>query len=392
MTTVQLAEVNRLIKEFITRTSTFGGVSNGTTLGRLYLERAKMTYDVADYAEAEAVLAVTLQAAPESTDTMMFLGYATNAMHRFSDAIALARDVLAREPDRLDAVALLGDTALSLGDFATARQSYDRLAETLSNRPEVLIRQAQIARLDGDPGRALALATAAVDSSATDERGFYLAAHGALAFGLGQASIAIVSFDAALLLDPTYPPAVEGRGVARAVLGDFDGAIADLTVMTTKSPDLHAHLIFGDIYTLSGDEERAEEQYEIALSIDDPYGLFVRQIAMYRLDHNGDVAAARQAAADELDSRSDPGAFDLAAWAAYRDGDLREARRLADAGLSLAEPTGLALYHAAAISDALGETDRAIEELERALANPYFDLLGVGKAQAMLDGLRGGGS
>ena len=393
---IQLDELNRLVGEFTDRHDSYGGVTNGTTLGRLYLQRAKLTGTIDDYVAARNVLANTLADAPQSIDTKLFLAYAVNDLHMFSQASALAYQIDNVEPGRLDVLALIGDTALSLGDYDTARESFEELYATVPGTPEVLVRYAQISRLDGDSTATLARASEAIavaESSGRParEQALYLAAHGALATELGQPGIAIGSFDAALFLVPEFPAAVEGRGVARALIGDLPGAIADLEVMTSVLPDLHAHIIFGDILTLAGEIERAAEQYEIAraLSDEDEFGLFVRQVAAYELDHEGDYMLAARIANDELEGRQDRGAYDLAAWAAYRLGDLDRARTLSDVGLSLAAPSGLALYHAGAISAALGDIDGAISRLEQALAaNPYFDLLAVGRARELLTELR----
>ena len=118
-----LDEVDRLIDEFSTRYIDFGGVTNGTTLGRLYLVRGRITGSVADYDAADQALESTLRDAPQSSDTKLFLGYARNGLHRFGDASVLAAEILAVEPQRFDALALFGDTALSLGDYDLARTS-----------------------------------------------------------------------------------------------------------------------------------------------------------------------------------------------------------------------------------------------------------------------------
>ena len=160
-----LDEVDRLIGEFTTRYAEFGGVTNGTTLGRLYLIRGRITGRVDDYGAASAALASTLVEASQSTDTRLFLGYAVNGLHRFGEANMLANEILEAEPQRFDALALLGDTALSLGDYALARTSFSELDAALPGVPEVLIRQSQVAKIDGDAGRALAMASQAIESA-----------------------------------------------------------------------------------------------------------------------------------------------------------------------------------------------------------------------------------
>ena len=392
------AELDRLIGDFHERFAAFGGVTNGTTLGRLLRERAALTGDVADYGAAYEVLGDTVASAPGSHDARLLLAHAASDLHLFAEAHRLAAEVVAAQVDRLDAVALVGDTALALGDYDTARTSVDRLVAALPGRPEVLLRQAHVVALDGEVPRALALAARAADTAATlglpaADQALYRSAHGALATELGLPAIGIASFDAALDLVAEYPPAIEGRGVALALLGDFEAAIADLATMTALSPDdLHAHLIFGDVLTRAGRLERAAEHFEMAeaLEASDVHGLFRRQIASYEIAHGGDFERARALARTELEARQDAAGYDLAGWAEFHTGSLDEARRLADLGLELREPTGLALYHSAEIAVAQGETERAIEELRRALTiNPTFDVLAVPAAERLLASLGG---
>ena len=57
---------------------------------------------------------------------------------------------------------------------------------------------------------------------------------------------ALDDFDAALLIDPTYMEAYNRRAMARAALGDYRGALADIQEVLTREP---RH--FGALQTLS---------------------------------------------------------------------------------------------------------------------------------------------
>src|SRR5712691_2332523 len=124
------AEVERLIREFELRIREHTDVIDYKFLGRLYLERARSTGDVASYASAEAALAKAVELAPDA-EGLVLLGTVRYSMHDFAGALALARRVYDRDHTELVALLLAGDADLELGRYDDARAAYATLADAL---------------------------------------------------------------------------------------------------------------------------------------------------------------------------------------------------------------------------------------------------------------------
>jgi tetratricopeptide (TPR) repeat protein len=93
----------------------------------------------------------------------------------------------------------------------------------------------------------------------------------------------------------------------------------------------------------------------------------------------------------ELRIRRDVYGWDAYGWTLYRLGRYEDARDAADEALRLGTRDARLLYHAGMISLALGDEDRARDELERALAiSPWFDPLQAPVARRALRGLSAG--
>jgi Flp pilus assembly protein TadD len=105
-------------------------------------------------------------------------------------------------------------------------------------------------------------------------------------------------------------------------------------------------------------------------------------------DHGTRTADAVVIARDELARRTDVYGHDALAWALLADGDAAAARAESDLALALGTRDARLLYHAGMISAALGDDDRARDELRAALdLNPHFDPLQAARAAETLEGL-----
>ena len=88
--TPKLAEVDRLIAVFEERAGTVTDALNSRELGRLYLERGRLTGDVGAYGDAIDALRGALDLVPGQTSAEQRLAQASLAVHRFDEALAIA--------------------------------------------------------------------------------------------------------------------------------------------------------------------------------------------------------------------------------------------------------------------------------------------------------------
>ena len=390
------AEVERLIRAFEGRIRDHTDVLDYKFLGRLYLERARSTGDVASYTSAESALVQAVELSPDA-EGQILLGTVRYATHDFAGALELARRVYDRDNSELAALLLVGDAELELGRYAEARAALASLAERLPGSGPVEARLARLAFLDGNAA-AKDLATRA-RKDAEEEGAFgpsmawYVHLGAQIAFDSGDYPTALAQEREAVGIAPGYHIAHAGLARALAAEGDTDGAIAEFerAIAAVPLPEYLAAL--GDLRALRGDERGAEQAYatvEVIAKLSPlERRLYDRQLALFYLDHDRDLAAALDIARAAEASRPDIYGEDTLAWALYKNGRFAEARAASERARKLGTRDARLLYHAGLISLALGERDRGRSELTAALAySPAFDPLQGARARAALEAIR----
>jgi tetratricopeptide (TPR) repeat protein len=177
-----------------------------------------------------------------------------------------------------------------------------------------------------------------------------------------------------------------------AATGDFSAAIEAYEAASAIVPDPVTLAALGDLYALTGDAAAAEDRYATVGAIATLAGAnrqaYNRAYAQFLADHDRDVALALSLAEQELEVRKDPVGYDAYAWALYRNGRFPEARAASETALAAGGRRAVMLYHAGMISAALGDADRALAELQEAMAlNAGFDPLQARTAAEAIEAL-----
>ncbi len=394
--TTDTTELDRLIGVFEDRIQEREDATDMAFLGRLLLIRARRVDNLADYARARDVLEDAVTVAPRYLEALGLLASGRNAMHDFAGAIEVASRVVDEDPANLDALAVLGDALLEVGDVDGARRVYEELDGALPGVPPVMARLSRLAWVAGDAARAVALAAAAEEAAAGGgatgaDLAWYRVYRGALAFDQGRLDVAATRFEEALEADPAFGIAAEGLAAVAAAEGDHADALDRYVAATggVQHPDVLAAM--GDLHLLLGDDAAAEELFAEVERLAAGYGVpgpYSRFLALFLADHDRSAAEALRLTTAELEVRRDVHGWDAHAWALYRNGRFEEAREASDAALALGTPEAEFWYHAGLISAAMGDTERAVEELRTALElNPTFDLIHGPEASRVLEDL-----
>jgi tetratricopeptide (TPR) repeat protein len=153
-------------------------------------------------------------------------------------------------------------------------------------------------------------------------------------------------------------------------------------------PDYVAAL--GDLHVRMGRPDAAARQYELVEYSgrlnDLNRTLYNRELAYFYADHDRQLDRALELARKELEVRRDVYAYDVLAWALYKNGELGEARAAIGKALQLGTRDARLFFHAGMIHLGLGERDAGKAYLRRALStNPHFHLLHADLAQRLLD-------
>ena len=367
------------------------------TLALLYEARARLSGDVTDYARAEEAANRSLAIEPRQLDVRALYARLLLATHDFRRALAEAESLDRSVPDQPAVLAIMADAQLELGDVAGAEQLYGRISG-LAPGAAVTARTARVAFLRGDTAGAVATAEAAFGAALAEGQAgaslsWYAYLTGVLTLGSGAPESAASWFDRALTAWPESHLALAGVARADAALGDMDAAIAGYRAAVAISPQPDALAALGDLLALRGDDEGAADQYATVLAIARLQGtggpVYDRQLALFELNHDGDVAEALALAERELEERKDVYGYDAYAWALLANGRAADADAAMATALALGTRDATLLYHAGAIALAVGDETRARSLLEDALGiRGALDPLSAERAAAALASIR----
>lgn len=354
-----------------------------TRLGYACLKQARKTGDFRLYAEAERALTEALKRSPGHYTALLGLATARAARHRFQEAIDLARQAAAAQPNDADAYAIIGDAYLGLGDLASAETAYN---EVVTRAPGFAAdtRRANLLQARGKSREAIAflrgaLADATAKDLPADARSWCHVMIGATLFDLGDWVAAEPEYEAALRLAPGSYVALEHLAELRAYQRRDREALAlyDRTIAIAAHPDFleavaRTHEWAGRTEEAQRWHTRARDGYLQAVAAGDP-GYF-RHLAAYYTDVEPRPDEAVAWARKDLELRQDHAAWTTLAWALLAKGEIASAQAaIARATASGAEDAGM-WFRAGLIEKAAGNRAAARAALKRALAiNPRFD-------------------
>lgn len=155
-------------------------------------------------------------------------------------------------------------------------------------------------------------------------------------------------------------------------------------------PDYVAAL--GDVYAKIERPEDARKQYDLVEYIGRlnmlNKVLYNRELAYFYADHDLKLQEAIDLARKELEVRKDIYAYDVLAWALYKNDKPQEALAAVTESLKLGTKDARLFFHAGMIYHRLGEADKAGDYLRRALTtNSYFHPLQASVAERTLKDL-----
>jgi tetratricopeptide (TPR) repeat protein len=346
-----------------------------TILGQLYNRRGRDRGSLADFTRAEQAFQQALRLNPEHTAARTALAAALASQHKFAAAQAEAQTVRDKTPTSIDALTTLTDAYFETGQYKEGEETLKLLTAKLGEDPAVLARRAQMAELKGQTGPAVTLMQRAIDTMRKEadpgpEVAWYEARLGDIYFHTGCLADSERHFDAALRLDDTYPLGLAGLADIRNVQGRFEDAKGLYERAVSGAPQPRRLFDLGMVEERLGQGADAEKRYAEAEAIVKQAGgnqaAYYRELSMFYAERLGKAAEALDYAQKDMTVRKDVRAYDVLAWALYRNKRFDEARTAIGEAMKLGTRDPDFFYHAGMIYDALGDREKAKTYLEEA--------------------------
>ena len=182
-------------------------------LGYRFIARARLSNDPGYYKVAEQAAACLESIAPNEPAALLLRGHVLHQMHRFGEAEAIARRLVALREFVLD-FGLLGDALMEQGRVAEAAGAYQKMID-LKPFYQSYTRAAHLRWLKGDLDGAIEMMHAAVKAASPRDRESVAWAYSRLAMyelQRGRLAEAERMADASLQYVPDYAAALLARG------------------------------------------------------------------------------------------------------------------------------------------------------------------------------------
>jgi tetratricopeptide (TPR) repeat protein len=342
------------------------------SLGLAYLSQTTATADPTWLTKADDELTTALDLGGKGRlAALIGMASLSNARHEFRESAGWARKAIALDPFSSAPHGLLGDALFQLGDYRASDRAYE---EMVSLRPDAgsYVRIAYARSFRGDTvgaKRAMRLALQAAGQTGTTAA---LMRHqfGDIFIGTGQWRQAARQNRIGTKLAPGFVPPKVGIAEAAFGRGDVERATALLEEATSDLPSLEYLIKLGDLYSIGGNQAKAEAQWDLAAQRLADYRTHGMQpdvdLIVFYADHGFRLKATLEEARALYADRPTPAAADALAWALHANHHERGALRLAGLALRGPAPSPGHLVHAAQIADALGYSDRSEALLARA--------------------------
>lgn len=336
-------------------------------LGFLFLSKSRQTFDPAYALRADACAAWMESAGGDSSQSLLLRGLAYQQIHRFSDAEAVARRLVARRGLAQD-FGLLGDALLDLGRAGEAMEAYQKMLD-LKPGFQAYVRAAHMRWLKGDLQGAVEAMSLAIRAGGGRDREASAWAHSQFAlYRLQQGDLraALAACRIALVLQRDYPPALFVEGKVLLAQGKPRQAVAPLALAVSGHPLTDYAWALRDALAGSGRRDESDSVERVLTgrgAAVDPRGF-----ALFLATNRMDPSTALRLAERERDVRQDIFTYDALAWSLQAAG--RSAEAWAQMKPALAEGTRDArlYFHAGIILLACGRPEEARLQLESAAA------------------------
>lgn len=360
-------------------------------LGLALLSQVRLTNDPSLYIQAEEAFAEALKYDPRQLNAMIGQGQLALSRHEFAQALAIADQAAAINPQQPELWAIRTDAYVELGQYDNAIEAADTLGNT---KPGVAAytRISYLRELQGNVEGAMEMMSLAARSSVrgSEEMLWTQVQLGHLFFNAGRYDEAEIVYNVAADLKADYVYAQGALARLKMARGDLQGAIAIYEPLVQRLPLPEFVIALGELYEATGQPDKAQEQYglvEVMQQLNADAGMNVDlELALFYANH-GDKARALELAQAAYETRPSIHAADTLAWALHQNGQSAAAQPYIEEAMRLGTRDALLYYHAGMIAIANGDEVKGKELLQEALTiNPRWNVLEAEQAEQWVEG------
>ena len=355
-------EISRLQTE--ARNSTAPG-SLMERLGWTFVQKARVSYDPGYYKLAESCAACMDSLQQEGPEALLLRGHVMNSLHRFKEAEAAARKLVATRGLPFD-YGLLGDALMEQGALNEAIEAYQKMID-MKPGPQAYSRAAHVRWLKGDLSGAIELMRMAASSGSPRDGESAAWAYSRLAnyeLQAGAMKRARQACESALMFKQDYAPALLVRGRMLAAESKYAEAIESLKQAAQANPLPEYQWALADVLRTFGKTEEADRVEDDLMGrgeAADP-----RTFALYLATRRERTEQAVELAQRELETRADVFTLDAVAWSLAAAGKSVEARSRINAALAEGTADARLFYHAGVIAAMNSQKNEARQWLGKA--------------------------
>ncbi|NNE71974.1 MAG: tetratricopeptide repeat protein [Rhodothermales bacterium] len=343
-------------------------------LAQFYLLQARETANEALYVpKVEAQLNKALDLDANDYRARVLMGTLQNKFHRFEEAEAIARELIAEAPGHAYNYGTLVDALVELGRYDEAVEAMD---EMLARRPDLssYSRASYLRELLGDSEGAIRAMEMAAQAGVQGSEGRSWALYQLAAMALAEGNNAAAERILKGLIEeaPGYTRALEGLAHLRLIEGRTDEARILIEEATALAPGAGFEELAAEVYQAIGDEEsyaKAVEAIEAGLEEAEAMGEVVNmEKADFYADEEKNLNDALWLASLEISRRPDHlHANETYAWVLHKLDRPKQALPYIDHAMRFENGDAKLSFRAGHIYLAAGQTATGLDLMEQAL-------------------------
>ena len=244
-------------------------VKSRLQIATIYITEARITGEHPYYYPAiDKVLDGVLAIDSRNYDATILKASVKLSQHKFAEGKSLAEKARDINPNNAYAYGLLVDANVELGDYEQAVASSDKM-QALKPSLESYSRASYLREIFGDyPGsiEAMKLAVQA-GLPGSEPQCWSRNTLADLYFKTGNLEKATEEYRTNLVLRPSYAFSLAGLAKVEQKKKNYDAALALLDSAAAVLPEFSFHELMGEIYTLQGDNEKAQKKFSEVLDM-----------------------------------------------------------------------------------------------------------------------------